>query len=439
MHRPLRLTIDSVALVHNWRALADHPGVPAGAAIKADAYGLGARTRSDPLRCRLPGLLRGDLVGSRGAWSDTGDASLSVLHGVGSDDAGRASLSARPVLNTVEQVTRWKEAAPGRACDVMIDTGMNRLGLRPDEISALDGLTIETLHSHLACADEDHDLNGRQLQRFRDVASAGSGERYSLANSAGIFLGRDYSFDLVRPGLALYGGIPRPEGAGTIQQVAHVEAQVVQRRTIRAGESCGYGATFVAEADTRPHPEHRLCRWLPARLLIKGTAFVGEFALPVLGRVSMDLIAVGCDAARPQGRRLGRDRLRPADGVRGVGAFPVRAADGPWARGSRGAGLSPRRRRLRLVPAEVDHRAPPALRLARLADVAAMQDQPVVRVQPEGLRNDLLQLELDLKHVLARGETGAIADAEDVRVDGEGFSVESSVENDVGRLPPDAG
>jgi alanine racemase len=180
----------------------------------------------------------------------------------------------------------------------MIDTGMNRLGLRPDEIAALNGLSIETLHSHLACADEDHDLNAVQLQRFREVAAQVPAKRYSLANSAGICLGRDYSFDLVRPGLALYGGIPRREAEGQIQQVAHIEAQIVQRRTIRAGESCGYGATFVADADTEAailnigYADGYLRGFSS-----KGTAFVGEFALPVLGRVSMDLIAVRCDAA----------------------------------------------------------------------------------------------------------------------------------------------
>ena len=180
----------------------------------------------------------------------------------------------------------------------MVDTGMNRLGLRAEETAVLDGLAIDTLHSHLACADEDHPLSAQQLERFSDLATAIAARRYSLANSAGICLGADYSFDLVRPGLALYGGIPRAEAQGHIRQVARVEAQIVQRRTIPAGESCGYGATFVAEADTEAailnigYADGYL-RGFSSR----GSAFSGEFALPVLGRVSMDLIAIGCDAA----------------------------------------------------------------------------------------------------------------------------------------------
>jgi alanine racemase len=180
----------------------------------------------------------------------------------------------------------------------MIDTGMNRLGFRPDEIAVLDGLQIDTLHSHLACADEDSPMNSRQLAAFREIAGSVPAKCYAMANSAGICLGRDYSFDLVRPGLALYGGIPRGEAEGNIRQVARVDAQVVQRRTIRAGESCGYGATFTASADTEAaivnigYADGYL-RGFSSR----GSAFAGEFALPVLGRVSMDLLALGCDAA----------------------------------------------------------------------------------------------------------------------------------------------
>ena len=300
MHRALRLTIDSSALIHNWRWLQDRAGVPAGAAIKADGYGLGAR---EAMRALHEAGCRDFFVSTWAEAEELGavgeGANLVVLHGVGPDDVEAALASdARPVLNSVEQVERWKQLGGGRLCDVMIDTGMNRLGLRPDEIAYLEGLSIDTLHSHLACADEDHALNGRQLQRFREVTAAVPARRYSFANSAGICLGRDYSFDLVRPGLALYGGVPRREAEGAIRQVAHVEAQIIQRRTIRAGESCGYGATFLANEDTEAailnigYADGYLRGFSS-----KGAAFAGEFALPVLGRVSMDLIAVGCSAA----------------------------------------------------------------------------------------------------------------------------------------------
>src|SRR3954453_4353707 len=299
MHRPLRLTIDSTAIQSNWRWLQDRAGVAAGAAVKADGYGLGARETTEALidaGCRdffVSTWAEAEALGNLPA-----DVSVVVLHGVGPDDVEAAlRLSARPCLNTAEQVARWKEIAADRPCDVMVDTGINRLGLRPTEIGALDGLKIDTLHSHLACADEDTAMNAMQLERFRAVASVVQTKRYSMANSAGIGLGRDYSFDLVRPGLALYGGVPRAEAEDNIRQVARVEAQVVQRRSIPEGVSCGYGATFVAKENT----EAAILNIGYADGYLRGfsshgSAFAGEYALPVLGRVSMDLVAIGCDA-----------------------------------------------------------------------------------------------------------------------------------------------
>jgi alanine racemase len=300
MHRPLRLKIDRTALQHNWRWLQERAGVPAGAAVKADGYGLGARETVQSLHeagCRIFFV---------STWSEAdelgeipADSEVVVLHGVGPDDLDSAlHSSARPVLNSVEQIERWKTAAAGRPADVMVDTGMNRLGLRPEEIAAIDGLEVDTLHSHLACADEDSAMNRRQLDRFREVAGSVRARRYSLANSAGICLGSDYSLDLARPGISIYGGVPRREAEGNIRQVARVEAAVVQRRTVKAGESCGYGATFVAPEDTEAavlnigYADGYLRGFSSS-----GTVFAGEFALPVLGRVSMDLIAVGCGAA----------------------------------------------------------------------------------------------------------------------------------------------
>ena len=300
MHRPLRLNVDRSAIQSNWRWLAERAGVAAGAAVKANGYGLGARETTEAL---IEAGCRDFFVSSWAEAEALGNlpesVGLVVLHGVGPDDIdGATRLPARPCLNSVEQVARWKAIALNSPCDVMIDTGMNRLGLRPTEIDALDGLTIDTLHSHLACADEDDPLNQMQLERFRAVKSAVPAKRYALANSAGIGLGSDYSFDLVRPGISIYGGIQRAEFNGHIRQAARVEARIVQRRTIPEGESCGYGATFVAREDA----EAAILNIGYADGYLRGfsshgSAFAGEYALPVLGRVSMDLIAVGVDAA----------------------------------------------------------------------------------------------------------------------------------------------
>ncbi len=296
MHQPLRLTIDRSALAANWRWLAERAGAPAGAAIKADGYGIGARGAFETL---IEAGCRDFFVSTWWEAAELGPVpegvSLAVLHGVGPDDA---IGDARPVLNSAEQVARWKTSGGSRPCDVMIDTGMNRLGLRPEEAECLDGLAIDTLHSHLACADEDHALNLIQLERFREAKAAIAAKRYSLANSAGICLGRDYAFDLVRPGLALYGGVPRQEAEGHIAQVAHPEAQIVQRSTIRKGETCGYGATFVAGEDT----ESAIINIGYADgyfrgFSSKGSAHADETLLPVIGRVSMDLVALDCSAA----------------------------------------------------------------------------------------------------------------------------------------------
>ena len=303
-HTPSRLLIDSDALVSNWRWLAARSGAAAcGAAVKADGYGLGAL---EVARHLLGAGCRDFFVAT---WAEAeallpslGGASLSVLHGFAEESLADALASpARPVLNTPRQVRMWREAAAERPCDVMIDTGISRLGLSPADVAsgALDGLAVDTLMSHLACGDEDHAMNRRQLALFTEVSVGIPARRRSLANSAGICLGGDYLFDLTRPGLALYGGIPRPEAEGHIAQVLRVEAQIVQRRTVAAGESVGYNATFTAAAPT----EIAILNLGYADGYLRGfsggagKALVGDLALPVCGRVSMDLTAIDVSAA----------------------------------------------------------------------------------------------------------------------------------------------
>jgi alanine racemase len=302
-HSPLRLTIDTQALVSNWRWLASMSGSAAcGAAVKANGYGIGAR---DTVMHLSNASCRDFFVAT---WAEaealipwTGDASLSVLHGLADEDVQHAASSpARPVLNTPLQVARWREAAPGRPCDVMVDTGMNRLGLSARDVAAglLDGLVIDTLMSHLASADEDGPMNARQLESFIALAEQAPAKRRSLSNSAGICLGADYAFDLTRPGLALYGGVPRREAEGNIRQVIRVEAQVLQRRRIGVAETVGYNATFTA---TREHELAILNIGYADGYLRSfsntGRARIGDGFAPVVGRVSMDLTIICVDDA----------------------------------------------------------------------------------------------------------------------------------------------
>lgn len=296
---PLRLRLDSDALTNNWRKLAAMSGPAAcGAAIKADGYGLGAAavaTRLASAGCR-------DYFVA--TWAEAAVLAplglpVSVLHGLRAEDRALArSGIARPVLNSLAQVARWQAMGGGR-CDVMVDTGMNRLGLSVDEAlsGVLDGLKIDTLMSHLACADEDAAMNAAQLATFSALKGQVGARRYSLANSAGIALGRDYAFDLTRPGLALYGGVPRAE-LSAIRQVVTPEAQVLQRRLVRAGATIGYNATYRAAANT----EVAIIHIGYADGFFRGFsgsahALRRDVALPVLGRVSMDLVAIAVDAA----------------------------------------------------------------------------------------------------------------------------------------------
>ena len=303
MPSPLRLRLDAPALIANWRWLAARSGTAAcGAAVKADGYGLGATGVTKRLAnagCR--DFFVATWAEALALGTMPPGTTLSVLHGVRREDmeTARAS-SAKPVLNSIAQVDRWRTT--GRSCDVMVDTGMNRLGISVADVAAglLDGLTIDTLMSHLASADEDTAQNGVQRAVFAALAGKTAAKRMSLANSAGICLGADFAFDLTRPGLALYGGIPRAEAQGHIAQVAHVEAQVLQRRRIGAGDSVGYNATYTAARDTElailniGYADGYLRGFSGGRAGLGGSAGGGRF--PVIGRVSMDLIAVGVDA-----------------------------------------------------------------------------------------------------------------------------------------------
>jgi alanine racemase len=302
--RSLRLALDRSALADNWRALDALSGAAAaGAAVKADGYGLGAAQVVPVLReagCRDFFVAHFSEAGQVSALTDP--ARISVLHGPlhAADVAYARALGVKPVINSHYQAQLWIEGGGG-ACDLMVDTGINRLGLAMSDLAdpALRKLEIDLLCSHLASADEDAPLNGLQLQRWQAARAQLPHQRSSLANSAGIMLGAAYHGNLTRPGLALYGGVPRPELAGTIAQVARPQAAILQVREIAAGEGVGYNSTFVAPRPMRigtvslGYADGYLRCWSSG----KGQMRLGDRRLPVLGRVSMDMTVLDLSAA----------------------------------------------------------------------------------------------------------------------------------------------
>ncbi|WP_426167286.1 alanine racemase [Sandarakinorhabdus sp. DWP1-3-1] len=296
-----RLTVDTAALVANWRRFARAGAAAAcGAAVKADGYGLGARPIAAALvaaGCRDLLVAHWHEVAALGPQPD--GVRVAVLHGVMPGDMARALASpAVPVLVTAGQVQAWK--VTGRPCDVMVDTGLNRLGIDIAEARSglLDGLAIDTLHSHLACSETPASpANEAQRAAFADIAAVVPARRRALANSAGIGLGPGWHFDLTRPGIGLYGGGASPD-AHPLAPVAGIATRIIQLRDVPAGASIGYGATYTAAGPLRVAVVALgYADGYPRSLSDRGRALVDGVPCPVVGRISMDLTIIDVSAA----------------------------------------------------------------------------------------------------------------------------------------------
>lgn len=302
----LRLRIDGDALAQNWRFLDRHSGdAQAGAAVKADAYGLGVANV-------VPHLLD---AGARqfflAHWSEVpalldlvDGPAINVLHGVRNADEAAYALATgvTPVINSLEQAAIWNAAGGGR-CHVMIDTGINRLGIAREQVGdpAIQALDIDIAMSHLASADEMSGQNAAQLEHFLSCVPTLGARKLSLANSAGIMLGSEYHFDVTRPGISLYGGVVAPAMEGRITQVAFPEAAVLQVRDLTPGESVGYNAKWTADRPVRAATvslgyADGFLRALGPEVALQH----GENSLQILGKVSMDMVVVDVTGTQVQ-------------------------------------------------------------------------------------------------------------------------------------------
>jgi alanine racemase len=294
------LTIDLAAVVANWRKLGARHGAPVAGVVKADAYGLGAIPVSRALHaagCRdffVAHLSEG--LALRAALGP--GAMIAVLNGFAPGEDGEASLT--PVLNHLGDVALHRARPPACGAILHLDTGMGRLGLDAGEqarVAAdpglLGGLPLHWVMSHLACADEAaHPLNAQQAEGFAAAAARiAPGIPRSLANSSGIFLGPAFASDLARPGCALYGLNPIPGRPNPMAPVVTLDVPVLQVRQIPPTATVGYGATWAA---TRPSRIATVAAgyadgYLRA-LSGRSVAHHAGRALPLVGRVSMDLL-----------------------------------------------------------------------------------------------------------------------------------------------------
>jgi alanine racemase len=316
-----RLTVELDALKSNYRTLKKAaPGARMSAVVKANAYGLGAEVVAKALEqagCDLFFTTRAhEGVELRRAGID---ADIYILDGLVGDTGGifhRYNLI--PVLNSLGEIRQYRDMRRSRhehlRAAIHFDTGMHRLGLPPHEFeelagdrSLLDGIEVTFWMSHLASSeDAGSHVNGQQLERFRAGLARLPQAKASLANSGGIFLGKDYQFDVCRPGIALYGCKPGPKVAADLKNVATAEARILQVQDLAPGESAGYGATWTADRPTRLATlALGYSDGYPWTLGNKGWVHIGGTAAPVVGRVSMDLITVDMTDVPPEAAQVG--------------------------------------------------------------------------------------------------------------------------------------
>jgi alanine racemase len=305
------LIVSLGAISRNYQALrARAPSSETAAVLKADAYGTGATQVLPALEkkgCHT--FFTATLAEAQSLRAFSFGSVIYVLDGLLPGTASLfAEIEARPVLSSLDEIAEWAgfgEASGKRfPAAIHIDTGMTRLGLPSEDVRGiaqqpglLARLDLRLIMSHLACADEPaHAKNEFQRARFEELAALFPGVPRSLANSAGIFLGEGYHFDLTRPGIALYGGRPAASGAIPMEPVVWLFGRIGQVRWAGTGETVGYGAAQTLKRRTKIASvtagyADGFLRGVSASDARQGPpAHIGKYRLPLLGRVSMDLV-----------------------------------------------------------------------------------------------------------------------------------------------------
>jgi alanine racemase len=304
------VTVDLAALQSNYRTLSKQAAPAAcGVAIKGEAYGLGMAPVAKALwavGCKNYFVAR-PMEGAE-LRAVLPDAMIYVLDGF---YAGQGDFYLQhkliPALISFGEAQEWARVSIGAPCAIHVDTGINRLGFTPVEFAQLCAdndlrkkIQINLLVSHLASSDEpQHPLNDKQRALFSEFRNMMPNVPASFANSSGIYLGKAYAHDLVRAGVALYGGNPLPGKSNPMKTVVTLQAKVMQTRLVLQGQTIGYNATWTAPRNSRIAILGAGYRdGIPRKLsysLSNGPSqvYVAGRRVPIVGRVSMDMMA--CD------------------------------------------------------------------------------------------------------------------------------------------------
>jgi alanine racemase len=343
------LTIDLAAIETNWRTLASRTvPVECAAVVKADAYGCGLEAVTKRLaKAGCKTFFVADLAEGRRVRAIAHEAVVYVLNGLlPNSTQAFADANLRPVINGPAELAEWDAFVAASnwrgGAALHVDTGMNRLGLSPDEAVAvasrvqLENHGFTLLMSHLACAEmPSNSMNDRQIRLFRELRILFRGVSSSLANSSGIFLGGGtVHCDLVRPGMALFGGNPTPGQSNPMRPVVELKGRILQVREVKRGDTVGYGGSFTAQRASRVaivavgYADGFLRSAAADRNKPPAHVIVAGKRCPLAGRVSMDLISIDVtdlpdgrarrgDFATLIGGDLGIDELAAALGTIG--------------------------------------------------------------------------------------------------------------------------
>ena len=314
MHNLSTLEIDLNIIRENYLHLKDITSSEVAAAVKANSYGAGATEVSlELLKSGCKSFFVANLDEGINLRKHIKNADIFVLNGIfASEEAYFSEYNLIPVINSYEQALNIQNFC--RAA-IHIDTGMNRLGMSKidlknfiDNREKLRHINIEMVMSHLASSEEeDNEFNKIQLLNFtRDCKNIDSNIKKSLSNSAGIFLGNDYHFDMVRPGAALY-GLNLNERM-SFKNPFFLKTKIIQVKGVSAGEFVGYNQIGALKRDS-------IIGTIPLgyadgifrSLSNKGYCFINNKKVNIVGRVSMDLINIDLTDLSEEDRQIGQE------------------------------------------------------------------------------------------------------------------------------------